>query len=155
MNLSFEGSQQSLNDHLLKLKLDHKVNACKQSLHDKFNQHSVDFIKKILGDQLKYPFSIDSPIHLSNFDNVYLQDSSDIKLPNNLFETYPGYKKINLFDPFQLFLICLPFFIKYQKKKETEEIQLECKIERDIRWFWILFAVLLFIGLIGSLGIKE
>jgi hypothetical protein len=80
MNLSFEGSQQSLNDHLLKLKLDHKVSACKQSLHDKFNQRSVDFIKKILGDQLKYPFSIDSLIHLSNFDNVYLQDSSDIKL---------------------------------------------------------------------------
>jgi hypothetical protein len=41
--------------------------------------------------------------------------------------------------------VLIPIFIKFERRKEGEELYLESKISNSLRTFWILFGVSIFI----------
>jgi hypothetical protein len=56
-----------------------------------------------------------------------------------------------LFSPMTLlehFYVIIPIFIKSDRKKEEEELNLETKIVNSTRMFWIMFGLIIVMGLI-------
>lgn len=87
----FDGSQTSLNDHLLDLKMNEGVGVRKQSLNERFNSKAVAFLKHILEEQLKVKCSSVLPWkNLKKFTEVLIEDSVRFQLPEHLREAYPG-----------------------------------------------------------------
>lgn len=87
----FDGSQRSLNDHLLDLKMNEGVGVRKQSLNERFNSKAVAFLKHLLEEQLKVKCSSVLPWkNLKKFTEVLIEDSVRFQLPEHLKETYPG-----------------------------------------------------------------
>ncbi|MEX6690094.1 IS4 family transposase [Danxiaibacter flavus] len=87
----FNNAEVSLNDHSIKLNLEHKISIRKQSLNERFNTNSVEFIKTLLSEQIKMQMNetIDVDI-LKLFTSVKIKDSTRFQLPPNLKEDYPG-----------------------------------------------------------------
>lgn len=87
----FDNKQVSLNDHSLDLRLKHQLQIRKQSLDQRFNACSVDFVKALLTEQMSLQLnrSIHSSV-LDPFSSVKIKDSTRFWLPANLKEVYPG-----------------------------------------------------------------
>lgn len=87
----FDGQRQSLRDHVLQLAVEQNIDLKKQSLHEKFNKHSSEFVKQILIEHLHLGNYLQDLPYLNAFPNVYLQDSTKFKLPHSFKDHYPGY----------------------------------------------------------------
>jgi hypothetical protein len=68
---------------------------------------------------------------------------------------YPKLKKKPIldliFEPLTIlehFYIIIPIFIKSDRKKEGEELRLETKIVNSLKIFWIMFGLILLLGLV-------
>jgi hypothetical protein len=88
---NFDSSKQSLNDHIIQLTSDQDVIIKKQSLDERFNKSSVEFIKQVLIEQLHTYNKLQHLPLLDSFRGVYLQDSTKFKLPHSFKSKYPGY----------------------------------------------------------------
>lgn len=87
----FDGSKQSLNDHVIQLSCEENKTIRKQSLDERFNKTSVEFVKQVLIDQLQSHSQEQKLPFLDLFNHVYLQDSTKFKLPHCFRASYPGY----------------------------------------------------------------
>jgi hypothetical protein len=87
----FDNGSMSLNDHSVDLYMNHCVEIRKQSLHDRFNEASVKFVRSVLEENLKNQISaaIETKA-LSHFSSVKLKDSTRFQIPDDLKEDYPG-----------------------------------------------------------------
>jgi len=86
----FSARQQSLADHAIELQLTHDIEIKKQSLHEKFTQQAVSFIKSLISFQLSKRIALPSG-YLKMFPAIFIQDSTRFGLPEALSEDYPGY----------------------------------------------------------------
>jgi hypothetical protein len=84
-------AQVSLNDHSMNFNVKHGVSVRKQSVDERFNVHSVDFVKTLLQKQLTQQIYqiIDVKI-LEPFTSVKIKDSTRFQLPPNLKKNYAG-----------------------------------------------------------------
>lgn len=86
---SFDGSNQSLNDHALTLLLEKGLCVKKQSIHDRFNSKAVNFLKSILANLLNQNLKSNSAF--GKFTSVFIQDGTRFGLPHSMKENYPGF----------------------------------------------------------------
>ncbi len=86
----FSAKQQSLTDHAIDLQLTRDIEIKKQSLHEKFNQHAVAFIKSLISSQLSKRIALPST-YLKIFPAIYIQDSTRFGLPDSFSKDYPGF----------------------------------------------------------------
>jgi len=71
------------------------VDVSKQAVAGRFNRYAVAFFKQVLNaviDNISGLYSANKQGALNTFGNVYLQDSTNLKLPQHLADTYPGAK---------------------------------------------------------------
>jgi len=71
------------------------VDVSKQGVACRFNRYAVSFFKQILNaviDNISGLHSANKQGALNTFTNVYLQDSTNLKLPKHLADAYPGAK---------------------------------------------------------------
>lgn len=87
----FDNGHISLNDHSVNLFSSHGVQVRKQSLHERFNDESVAFIRTLLEHQINTQIiqRCKVPI-LDRFTSVMIKDSTRFQVPSNLKESYPG-----------------------------------------------------------------
>lgn len=87
----FDNGSMSLNDHSVDLYMKHGVQVRKQSLHDRFSEESVKFVRSVLEENLEKQISnaIETKA-LSQFSSVKIKDSTRFQIPANLKEDYPG-----------------------------------------------------------------
>ena len=63
----------------------------KQSLNDRFNEKTVDFLKLLIADSLERKFKESYPSDfLNQFSSVLIQDSTSFQLPSSLVKYYDG-----------------------------------------------------------------
>lgn len=85
-----DSRQISLNDHCAELMFN-GVKVSKQSLHERFNQTSVDFVKRLVEEQLQNQITSSIKTEaLKGFTSVKIKDSIRYQIPENLKEKYPG-----------------------------------------------------------------
>lgn len=87
----FDNGTVSLNDHSVHVAMTHEVQMRKQSIDDRFNVSSVEFVRTLLQQHLgtQIDKSIDVKC-LKNFTSVKIKDSTRFQIPDNLKEQYPG-----------------------------------------------------------------
>jgi len=68
-----------------------EVSLRKQSLHDRYTNEAVNFIKQILSDQMNHQIGLKNKDLYGNFSSVFIQDGTRFKLPEKYKTTYPGY----------------------------------------------------------------
>ena len=71
------------------------VDVSKQGVANRFNLYAVSFFKQVLNgliDTISGLHSAHKQGALDTFTNVYLQDSTNLKLPKHLADAYPGAK---------------------------------------------------------------
>jgi len=82
---------QSLNDLTVILNNDHHIDITKQSLHDRFNEHAVTFLKNALEILLRDKLEIDPFIsNLEGINRILIKDSVCFQIDESLVESYPG-----------------------------------------------------------------
>ncbi len=86
----FSAKQQSLTDHIVDLQLTRDVEIRKQSLHEKFNEQAVAFIKSLVSYQISRRIALPST-YLKMFSAILIQDSTRFGLPESLSKDYPGF----------------------------------------------------------------
>ena len=86
----FSADQESLLGHALDLKLNRDVDIKKQSIHSKFTDKAVNFLKVLVSIQLSRKLSVPSKI-LDMFSSVLIHDSTRFGLPESFTEHYAGY----------------------------------------------------------------
>ncbi len=86
----FAAHQESLMGHALDLKLHRDVDIKKQSLHTRFTDKAVRFVKSLVSSQLSRKFSVSSKI-LDAFPSVIIHDSTGFGLPASFATHYAGY----------------------------------------------------------------
>lgn len=84
-----DDSKTSLNDHASSLKLRYKKGIKKQSLHDRFSDKAVKFIKSLVDEQLKSQLAV-NVLNSKHFKSVKIKDSTRFQIPEHLKEWYPG-----------------------------------------------------------------
>jgi len=85
-----DDSKTSLNDHASAISLRYKQSVRKQSLHDRFSDKAVAFMKSLVGEQLKKQITTDLVDTLPYFKTIKIKDSTRFQLPAHLKEHYPG-----------------------------------------------------------------
>ena len=87
----FDNGTVSLNDHSVHVAMTHEVQMRKQSIDDRFNVSSVEFVRTLLqqdmGTQINKSIDVEC---LKNFTSVKIKDSTRFQIPDNLKEQYPG-----------------------------------------------------------------
>jgi len=82
---------QSLNDLSVLLNNTHGIAITKQSLHDRFNEYAVLFLKdaleKLLGKQLEVEADL---LNLKGINRILIKDSVCFQVDESLLEAYPG-----------------------------------------------------------------
>lgn len=86
----FAGNQESLNDHAIDLKLNRDIDIRKQSIHSKFTEKAVEFLKSLISDQLANRLRVPS-LCLERFTEVFIQDSTRFGLPPSFHHEFKGY----------------------------------------------------------------
>ena len=86
----FPADQESLLGHALDLKLNRDVDIKKQSIHSKFTDKAVNFVKALVSIQLSKKLSVSSKV-LDMFSSVIIHDSTRFGLPESFTEHYAGY----------------------------------------------------------------
>jgi len=83
---------QSLNDLTIALHDRHQVEITKQSLHDRFNEYALAFLKtaleKMLSKQIGARFDLLKDFEI--FNRILIKDSTCFQLHNTLADCYPG-----------------------------------------------------------------
>lgn len=83
--------QQSLNDLTVVLKDEHDVDITKQSLHERFNESAVIFLKQALAVLLHNQLDIDPfVLNLEGIHRILIKDSVCFQIDESLLEHYPG-----------------------------------------------------------------
>lgn len=87
----FDNGKISLNDHSVNLFSNHGVRVRKQSLHERFSDESVAYIRTLLEYQINSQIiqRCKVPV-LEKFTSVMVKDSTRFQVPPNLKESYPG-----------------------------------------------------------------
>lgn len=62
-----------------------------ESLNERFNEASVIFLQSLFEELLSVKLQLNKYKYLSQFDGIYLQDSTAFQLPDNLEYLYQGY----------------------------------------------------------------
>ncbi len=86
----FSANQESLVDHAIDLKLNRGIEIKKQSIHSRFTDNAVNFIKSLVSNQLSKRLSLPSA-YLDMFPTILIQDSTRFGLPESFHEQYAGY----------------------------------------------------------------
>lgn len=87
----FDGDNLSLND--ICNELDGKFGCCiaKQSLDERFNSNSVEFLKDLISQSIGKKLALHNKLpFLDCFTAIKIQDSTSFQLPKNLSGSYPG-----------------------------------------------------------------
>lgn len=88
---SFDNGSMSLNDLSVDLQLHQGTCLRKQSLDERFNEHSAKFVKTLLEEKLKTQTTGKLSVNcLSSFTAVKIKDSTRFQLPPAFQEKYPG-----------------------------------------------------------------
>jgi hypothetical protein len=67
------------------------ITLCKQSLQERFNEHSVDFMRQIVGEALaKKIYKPNSPVD-TEFNRIIIGDSTSFQLPEAFRNKYRGF----------------------------------------------------------------
>lgn len=72
-----------------------RIDISKQAVAQRFNTYAVDFLKQVLNSLIKNTSNLYTTTKHGVFDsfgNVYLGDSTSVKLPRHLADLYPGTK---------------------------------------------------------------
>jgi hypothetical protein len=69
----------------------YKVSMQKQSMDERFNRHSLEFIKLLLEDQIQDQVSHSQTGFLKQFGRVLINDSTRFDVPNEMKERLPGF----------------------------------------------------------------
>lgn len=79
---------------LIDLKCDlfehYNCDVSKVAIHKRFNKPAVDFVKKVLSENIAYRFNVQS-LELTQFTGIYIKDSTKFSIPKNLNKDYPGF----------------------------------------------------------------
>lgn len=84
-----DDSKGSLTDFAREFKLRYGKLIRKQSIHDKFTSHAVNFIKSLVTEQLSKQVTT-SIEGLTHFKSIKIKDSTRFQLPDHLKDDYPG-----------------------------------------------------------------
>lgn len=84
--------EQSLNDLSTILKDRHSIEITKQSLHERFNENALLFLKEALEILLRKQLFSQRPLfpNLKNFNRILIKDSTCFQIDESLAEYYPG-----------------------------------------------------------------
>ena len=83
--------EQSLNDLSATLKDKYDIEIKKQSLHERFNEQAVLFLKSILEQMLQKQIDKDELLSINeNFNRILIKDSVCFQIDKSLAEYYPG-----------------------------------------------------------------
>lgn len=85
----------SLNDHCISLFQQYGIQITKQSLSERFNEDSVNFVKTLLTDQINTQLSTKLKEEslgevLRQFKSVKIKDSTRFQIPSEFKDRYPG-----------------------------------------------------------------
>jgi len=87
----FNNGKISLNDHSMELFAEYGVQVRKQSMHERFNEQSVAFVRTLLehhlNNQIIQRFKVPG---LDQFTSVMIKDSTRFQLPASFKKDYPG-----------------------------------------------------------------
>ena len=87
----FDNGKISLNDHSVELFSGHGVQVRKQSIHERFNEESVAFLRTLLEYQLNTQISQTCKVALLEiFTSVMIKDSTRFQVPSHFKKFYPG-----------------------------------------------------------------
>lgn len=82
----------SLNDHSVLLGINHQLQIRKQSIDERFNEKSVEFVRTLLEQQIGNQINNNIKVEcLKNFSSVMIKDSTRFQVPAHFKEAYPGY----------------------------------------------------------------
>lgn len=82
---------QSLNDLSVLLKSENGIDITKQSLHERFNETAVSFLKKALENLLKKQLCIEPYLlDLKGINRILIKDSVCFQVDESLLDDYPG-----------------------------------------------------------------
>jgi len=82
---------QSLNDLTVILKEEHDVDITKQSLHERFDESAVTFLKQTLEVLLRNQIKIEPfMLNLKGVNRILIKDSVCFQIDESLAESYPG-----------------------------------------------------------------
>jgi len=84
-----EHGQLSLQDSCNDILLHNGVRVSKVALHKRFNESSVDFVRKVLARQMLAKMEFSTQRDWSGFSAVIISDSCKFQLPKGLSEAYP------------------------------------------------------------------
>jgi hypothetical protein len=90
LNSVIDGNS-SLSDIGLNLGNYQNSTISKQAIHQRLNQHGVDFMKSVNAELLKKKFTHSFPLHSSNFQRILIEDASLVKMHNANSENFRGY----------------------------------------------------------------
>jgi hypothetical protein len=67
------------------------ITMCEQSLHERFSNNALWFMKRLFGQMLEIELSGSGPMNfLSKFSGVFIQDSTVVKLPDGMAGLFKG-----------------------------------------------------------------
>ncbi len=88
---AFDNTQTSLNDYTDSLFLRHNVKVSKQAIYERFNKHSVHFVKTVLKQLIKSNLNSHiNSIDFTTFKRVLIKDSTAFELPSYMKRKYAG-----------------------------------------------------------------
>lgn len=84
--------EQSLNDLSIILKDRNGIDITKQSLHDRFNENALFFLKDALEKLMGKQFSVEQTLlaNCNTFGRILIKDSTCFQIDESLAEYYPG-----------------------------------------------------------------
>ena len=86
----FSADQESLVDHAIDLKINRGIEIKKQSIHGRFTDSAVSFIKSLISSQMLKRLSLPSA-YLDMFPTILIQDSTRFGPPESFSGQYAGY----------------------------------------------------------------
>ena len=84
-------SKLSLQECCNDLAQQHQKPLSKVAFHNRFNPRSLDFLKKVLAEQMKLKLNIEPGGNWAPFSRVLIVDSSKFSMPKQYMEAYPGF----------------------------------------------------------------
>jgi len=87
----FDNGETSLNDHSVHVGIHHQLQIRKQSIDERFNEHSVEFVRTLLEQQIGNQINNNIDVEcLRHFSSVKIKDSTRFQIPAHFKEAYPG-----------------------------------------------------------------
>ena len=87
----YDNKTVSLNDYSVDIQVRHNTTIKKQSIDERFNECSVEFIRTLLEEQLEKQVTEPlATVCLERFSSVKIKDSTRFQLPASVKDKYPG-----------------------------------------------------------------